>query len=343
MSRRNTFQNYRLRFLAYGMLFCLAAGSGLWMRLLFISRPISPQDAVLGAKISREEFEADTITLASYSTLDQKNQDVPDLARHWLLIDGHSNQILAEKNAQVSVPIASTAKIMTGLLTIENIPDLNQIVTVKHYSLNVYQSNQRLLWGDEYRIIDLLYLMLLESDNQAANVLADFVGQKVATSPSPNNNFTEAFVKLMNVKARDLGLLHTHFVDPAGLDPNTRSSPIEISFLALEALKNDTFQKIVSTAETDISNISKTRFYHLKNTNRLVSEWHYPGIIGVKTGFLPNSSQSLSAGHCLIAAAQRNGHLLVAGIFNTYSELNTASATAAKALLDYGFEHTRWF
>jgi len=102
-----------------------------------------------------------------------------------------------------------------------------------------------------------------------------------------------------------------------------------MAMLASYAMNNDTFSTISGTAETTIYSTDGLVQHQLKNSNRLISDWHYPGALGVKTGFTPD------AGHNLIAALNFNGHTLIAVVFNTFSDTKPASAEVARDILDY--------
>lgn len=328
------------RLVAYSILFIIFVGLTWYLNLLFISRPISNHSSVLGVSTSIDQTDHQ---INPYPVLNTKEQP-QNLARYWTLVDGKSGKIIISSGSDKIIPIASTTKIMTATIVLNEIKDLSQKVEIQKEINSIYQSNQRLRWGDTYSVDNLLYLLLLESDNQAANSLAYFIANNKNPKLLGWQTHIDAFVKMMNKYAKELGLTHTKFSDPAGLNESTTSTASEMSTLTRVALQNTTFQKFVSTANKTINNITGSRVFDLKNSNRLISEWAYPGAIGVKTGFLPNfSSTDLSAGHCLIAAAERNNHTLIAVIYNTYNEAATSSATAAKELLDFGFENVKWY
>lgn len=333
-------QTKQNRLVAYSVLLVIFVTLFWYFNLLFISRPISAQASVLGVSTSLDQ---NNYQIYPYPLLKTESKPL-DLARYWALIDADSGKTIVSSNAEIVIPIASTAKIMTALIILTEIKDLSQKVEIQKEINSIYQNNQRLRWGDEYTVENLLYLLLLESDNQAANSLAYFVAGVKNPSIEGWQPRISAFVKMMNERTTQIGLTQTKFVDPAGLDESTSSTSLEMAALTRHAIKNASFQKFVSTTNRSINNISGSKSFDLKNSNRLISEWAYPGAIGVKTGFLPNSSSSdLSAGHCLIAAAKRNNHTLIAAVYNTYGEASTSSATAAKELLDFGFENIEWY
>lgn len=333
-------QTKKHRFTAYSGLLIIFLFISWYFNLLFISRPVSTHAQILGATTPSI---VNNYQLNPYPTLTTKAEP-RNLARYWILIDAESGKTIVSKDASNIIPIASTAKIMTALIVLQEVKDLSQKVKIQKEINNIYQSQQRLLWGEEYSVENLLYLLLLESDNQAANSLAYFTAGLNKSNLVDWKNRIQTFVDQMNGEAAKIGLTKTKFLEPAGLDELTTSTVLEMALLTRVALRNLTFQKFVSAATKTINNTIGSRVFDLKNSNRLVGEWNYPGALGVKTGFLPNSgSNQLSAGHCLIAAAKRDNHTLIAAVYNTYSEDATSSATAAKELLDFGFENIAWY
>jgi D-alanyl-D-alanine carboxypeptidase (penicillin-binding protein 5/6) len=242
-------------------------------------------------------------------------------AKNYLLIEEASNEILASQNENDRVPIASTTKITSSMVIIENY-NLDQVVEVSAKAAGQIGSDTNLISGEKMTVRNLLYCMLIMSGNDAAYALAEnFPGG------------VQKFVDEMNAKAASLSMKNTHYLDPAGLNPDAYSSAYDLSIITRYALKNKTFAGIVATPQITVDNTAGTRHHDLKNSNRLVNDYNYPGAIGVKTGYLPES------GHCLVGAADRNGHRLIAVILNTNSTTPTASATEARKLLDFGFNN----
>ncbi len=246
------------------------------------------------------------------------------LAKNYILMDLKSNEILAKSHEHSRVPIASTTKIMTASVALENY-NLDDVVTVSQKAAAQIGSDSRLIAGEKMTVRNLLNCMLIVSGNDAAYALAEHYSGGV-----------EGFVDLMNKKAASLNMADSHYLDPAGLSPDGYSSAYDLSIIARYALKNSVFASIVGTAETTVDNVEGTRHHDLKNSNRLVNDYDYPGAIGVKTGYIPE------AGHCLVGAAKRNSTTLIAVILNTNYDDVTASALEARKLLDYGFENYRF-
>ncbi len=220
------------------------------------------------------------------------------------------------------MPMASTTKIMTALILAEQ-PNLEKRITTTKEMVTVEGSSMGLLAGDSVSYFDLLYGMLLSSGNDAANTTA------IAISGS-----SKEFAKVMNLKAKSIGLKATNFVTPSGLDDeNHYSTAFDMSILTAAALKNDKFKEACSS-------YTKTLYYGnppynrtLTNHNKLLKS--YEGIIGVKTGFTKKS------GRCLVTAAERDGGQIIAVTLNEPNDWQTH-----RELLDFGFsslEDTKLF
>lgn len=249
-------------------------------------------------------------------------------AKHYVLVDSESGAILAKNDMDAKVPIASTTKIMTATIALESYK-LDDIVTVSQVASEQIGADAYLRPGEKITVLELLYCMLIKSANGAAYAFAENMNDQ-------NEKGTAKFVEAMNNKAKDLGMKNTEYHDPAGLDVTGYSSAYDLSLITKYALRDETFASIVKKDQYVATNVDKTIWHDLKNSNRLVADYHYPGAIGVKTGYMPES------GHCLVGAAQRNGHTLIAVILNTYSGAASASADEAKRLLDWGFDNIEW-
>ena len=207
-------------------------------------------------------------------------------AKSATLYEPVTKSFLYEKNADVRLPMASTTKIMTALVAIEN-ADLQTVVTAGENAYGTEGSSLYLKIGESYTLEEMLYGLMLRSANDAAVAIAETVCGSV-----------EAFADLMNAKAEQLGLSDTHFTNSHGLDdPHHYTTARELAVIASEALKNETFKRIVSTYKISIeSSLGETRL--LVNHNKLLKL--YDGAIGVKTGFTKKS------GRCLVGAAEKN-------------------------------------
>ena len=263
----------------------------------------SGEDATRGlTSLSRQ-----TVTIAA-------NAAPPALsARSAVLIDGESGEVLCAKNPDERLPMASTTKIMTALVAIEN-ADLEATVTVPKEAVGVEGSSIYLYEGEELRLIDLLYALMLESANDAATAIAITVGGSI-----------EGFADMMNQKARDLNLIDTSFQNPHGLDSEEHyTTARELGKIAAYAMQNDTFREIVSTKKKTIPLNGDEGVRLLINHNRLLKS--YDGAIGVKTGYTKRS------GRCLVSAAERDGLTLICVTLSAPNDWNDH-----RSLLDYGF------
>lgn len=232
------------------------------------------------------------------------------------IIDLDSMAVLFEKNSKQRIFPASTTKIMTALIVLEQYP-LKQILTVGQ--TKVEGSILNLIPGDQITVENLLYGLLVASGNDAAQIFAEnFPGG------------VEGFVWVMNQKAKDLTLENTHFTNPAGLDAEGHYSTAEdLTKLAAFAVKNEEFAKIVSTPEYTITDVSGTKTYSFKNTNELVGE--ISEIKGIKTGWTEN------AGECLVSLLERNGAKIVIALFGSTDRFGET-----RQIIDWIFTNFQW-
>jgi D-alanyl-D-alanine carboxypeptidase (penicillin-binding protein 5/6) len=240
----------------------------------------------------------------------------PDVAAKGAILgDLSTGQVLFSRSPDHPRPIASITKIMTALLSLERL-EPSTVVTIKPEAAPgqvVGLSELGLVAGERITVHDLLYGLMLASANDAAVALA----QQMSGS-------TDAFVSLMNRRAGKLGLDHSRFFSPNGLDDRGYSTPRDLFELTREAYEQPLFAKITRTKFADVSGPNgKPR--HLQNRNVLL--WLYPGAFGVKTGY------THAAGYCVVAAAEREGLRLVAVVLGEPAE----AFSDAASLLDYGF------
>lgn len=224
-----------------------------------------------------------------------------------ILMDGDTGKILFEKNPDQKSLIASTTKIMTALVSLEQ-GDLSDIVEIPQEAVGIEGSSMYLKAGEQLTVEDLLHGLMLSSGNDAAVALALHISGSIGD-----------FAELMNEKAAELGLSGTHFANPNGLDSEENyATARDLGKLAAAALKNEDFIRIVSTKVYQCDGHSMT------NHNKLL--WQYEGAVGVKTGF------TKKAGRILVGGAQRNGRTLVSVTINAPNDWQDH-----KSMLDYGF------
>ena len=233
-----------------------------------------------------------------------------------VLADIDTGQVLFALDPNEERPIASVTKIMTALLVVER-ADLTDVVTVSENAASGQVSGISGLGleaGERIRVNELLYALLLQSANDAALALAEHVAGSV-----------DAFIDEMNARAEQLGMTHTRFTSPNGLDDAGYSSAADLVRLTRAAYRRPGFASVVATRFHTVESFdAKPRIVQ----NRNVLLWLYPGAIGVKTGF------TSPAGFCLVAAADRGDERLVAVVLGEPAE----PFSDAAALLNYGFD-----
>ena len=250
--------------------------------------------------------------LFSFSPLAEPS--APSVSAHSaVLIDAEYGTVLYAKDADTKHPMASTTKVMTALVALEQMAPDTQIC-ISPEAIGTEGSSIYLVEGEQLTLEQLLYALLLESANDAAVAIAVGVAGSV-----------EQFAELMNRKAADLGLTDTQFQNPHGLDAEGHyTTAYELALIARAALQNELILKMVSTRKTTIPHGGIDGVRLLVNHNKMLRL--YEGSIGVKTGYTKKS------GRCLISAAERDGVRLIAVTLNASDDWNDHTA-----LLDYGF------
>ena len=247
-----------------------------------------------------------------------------------ILIENQTGKTLYEKNSEQKMYPASTTKILTAIITIEK-GNLSDKVTVSKSAIAQMKSGYTSAYLSEGEIIsveDLLKVLLVNSANDASNVLAEYISGSI-----------ENFVNLMNEKVIELGCKNTHFVTTNGLhDDNHYTTAKDLSIIARYCMQNETFRKIVSMKKCIIppTNKSDERIY--KNTNDLInpaSGYYYPSCIGIKTGY------TSEAKNCLISACSKNGLQVIAVVLGASITENHKSAryVDSKTLYDYTYSN----
>ncbi|WP_051331060.1 D-alanyl-D-alanine carboxypeptidase family protein [Aneurinibacillus terranovensis] len=233
-----------------------------------------------------------------------------------VLMDARSGYIVYQKNPEKVLFPASITKIVTGILAIEH-GNLNDMVTVSKNARNVEGTRVYLAEGEQKRMEDLVYGMLINSGNDAAVAIAEHMDGSIA-----------AFSKRMNEFVASIGATHTHFTNPDGLyDKDHYTTAEDMAKITAYAMKNEKFRSIVGTKEMLWNGKEwKTK---LINHNKML--FTYPGANGVKNGFTDQSRFTL------VTSAQRNGTELLAILMKADSSQQIYDDT--KYLLDYGFSH----
>lgn len=240
-------------------------------------------------------------------------------ARSCVVLDRSSKNILFGKNEFNKVKMASTTKIMTATIIIENC-DLSQTVTISKKAAGTGGSRLGLKTGDKITIRDLLYGLLLVSGNDAAVALAEACSGSVPD-----------FANLMNEKAKELGLNNTHFETPHGLDSdNHYTTAYELALLSDYALNNSTFLNIVGTKHYTITINGNQK--SLTNTNELLGNLN--GVYGVKTGF------TNGANRCLVTSCKRGDMDIICVVLGCDTK-NFRSSDSTK-LINYAFDNFQY-
>ena len=230
----------------------------------------------------------------NFSFADEQN-NVPSInAASAILIDNRTNKVLYSKNEDTKMFPASTTKIMTAIITLENC-SLDEQATASFDAVNIPEgyATADIKIGETFTVEQLLEMLLVHSANDAANVLAEHVGGSL-----------ESFVSIMNTKANELGLTNTHFTNAYGLqDDNHYTTARDLATIMKYCLQNEDFRRICGLASCAIpaTNMSEPRTY--ASTNQLViagNNNYYPYVTTGKTGFTSDAK------HCLVSSAYNN-------------------------------------
>lgn len=237
-------------------------------------------------------------------------------AEAYLVQNTATGEVLASRHAHEPLPVASITKLMTVLVALEHVK-LGDVVTVRRNAAAVGESTIDLRAGERITVRDLVDAALIQSANDAADALAEFVGHGDASR----------FVALMNAKARALGLDETHFARPDGLDaPGHVASAHDVTLLARIAMHDAVIRNVVRQRTATIS-----RGRHLHTWNDLLGS--FPGLIGVKTG------HTGGAGWCEVAAARGRGVTIYVTILGSPSRSQRNADLSA--LLRWGLSRYR--
>ena len=235
-------------------------------------------------------------------------------AKSAILVEMETGRILYEKNAHEALPMASTTKVMTALVALEN-SSLTDTVTASRNAFGVPGTSIYLTEGENLSMEEMLYGLMLQSGNDAAVAIAEHVAGSV-----------EEFCRLMTEKAEEIGCENTLFSTPHGLPAqNHHTTAFDLSLITRYALRNPHFRRIVSTQRASIPWAGHTENRILSNKNKLLST--YEGALGIKTGY------TRAAGRCLVFAAERNGMTVVGCVLNDPNWFQDAAG-----IMDAGFE-----
>ena len=239
-------------------------------------------------------------------------------ARAWALVDARTGDVLASHAASQRLPIASTTKLMTAYVAMQELP-LNKTVIVAPYESIYGESLLEVPAGERISVRDLLYGLILRSGNDSAYDLA------LAAAGSE-----AAFVREMNLRAAALGLSNTHYANPIGLDEaGNYSSALDLTALARRLLRDPAFARIAAARSAELRSLSPSRRIETLNDFLLAVPW----ATGVKTG------HTFDADYVLVGSGQRKGVELISAVLGTWTESERDGETAE--LLEYGFSRYR--
>lgn len=269
--------------------------------------------------------------LAQENTEEKSIIDEPkDLyARSAVLMDADSGRILFDKNGSEELPMASTTKIMTCILALEN-ADLDEVVTASDYASTQPAVRLGVKEGQQFVLRDLLYSLMLESHNDSAVIIAEFLGKTV-----------EGFADLMNEKAQSIGCINTYFITPNGLDAedengihHTTAAELAkiMKYCIMDSPKKDLFLKITQTQSYQFSDISGNSVYNCTNHNLFLQMME--GALSGKTGFTND------AGYCYVGALENKDRTFIVALLACGWPNNKGYKWVdTRKLMKYGIEH----
>ena len=262
----------------------------------------------------------------NFSFADEQN-NVPSInAASAILIDNRTNKVLYSKNEDTKMFPASTTKIMTAIITLENC-SLDEQATASFDAVNIPEgyATADIKIGETFTVEQLLEMLLVHSANDAANVLAEHVGGSL-----------ESFVSIMNTKANELGLTNTHFTNAYGLqDDNHYTTARDLATIMKYCLQNENFRRICGLASCAIpaTNMSEPRTY--SSTNQLViagNNNYYPYVTTGKTGFTSDAK------HCLVSSAYNNDLELICVVLGSEDNFGDTRAIYNYAYSTYSIK-----
>lgn len=256
-------------------------------------------------------------SVAMVKPADSSSVQVPSLsAEASILMDSRTGQVLYEWNADERLANASTTKICTAIVVMEN-SNLQDAVTVSERAASTGESGISLTAGEQLTVEQLLYAMLVQSANDAATALAEHVGGSV-----------EHFADMMNEKARSLGAVNTHFVNPHGLDdPNHYTTARDLAIMGSYAMQKPLFRKMVTTPSYTIPWPGHPWDRVATTHNKFLNLYQYA--TGIKTGLTDR------AGYCIVGSATKDGRELVSVVLGCAHDTFYNDTIT---LMEYGFD-----
>lgn len=266
------------------------------------------------------------------------------------LMDADSGRVLYDKNADEVRAMASTTKIMTLIVALEYANE-DDIVTVSPYAASMPDVQLNIMAGEQYRLGDLYYAMMLESFNDVAVTIAEYIGECYALnqddrtantdikarSYDDSKKYVHTFAKLMNEKAKELGCENTYFITPNGLDAENENgkhstTAKELAVIASYAIKNERFNDIIGTRQYSFCEVNGTRNCSAYNKDAFLNQMN--GAFGIKTGFTGN------AGYCFVGALKSDGRTFISVVLGSgWPSNRTYKWKDTRKLMEYGINN----
>lgn len=242
--------------------------------------------------------------------------EVDSSAKGMCVLEGNTNKVLYSKNLHERMPMASTTKIATAILAIENTADLDAKIKISEKAIGIEGTSIYIKSGEELSMRELLYGLMLASGNDCAVAIAEACGGE------------DVFVSKMNEFVISLGLKNTHFDNPHGLDSESHyTSPYDLAIITSYALDNDIFRSVFGTERMVIDENELYQARYLKNKNKLL--FTEENCIGGKTGFTDN------AGRCLVSAHEENNMTIISVVLNCQPMFDECNRLTKLALNEY--------
>jgi len=243
------------------------------------------------------------------------NTEIGCSASGMVTIDGMTDTVLYSYNADMHLPMASTTKIATAIVAIENCEDLDTRFVVSDRAVGIEGTSIYLQSGEQISMRDLLLGLMLASGNDCAVAIAEYFGY-------------DNFMNMLNELPDRLGLSNTHFDNPHGLDSDTHyTSAYDLAMITDYALDNEIFREIAATKRAVLDPTNKSDERYLKHKNKLL--FSMDGCVGVKTGFTDN------AGRCLVNAHEENGMRIISVVLNCGPMFDECKRLTNMALEEY--------
>ena len=277
------------------------------------------------------------------AVLPLKDNDLYALAA--CLMDADSGRVLYGKNVDEVRAMASTTKIMTLIIALEY-GNAEDTVTISPYAASMPDVQLNVRAGEQYRLGDLCYAMMLESYNDIAAAIAEHIGMAYADidindtekrSIDDSRKCVSAFAGLMNDKARELGCENTYFITPNGLDAEDENgkhstTARELALIASYAVKKDDFNAITGTKQYSFGEINGKRSCNVYNKDAFLNQMS--GAFGIKTGFTGN------AGYCFVGALKSDGRTFISVVLGSgWPSARTYKWKDTRKLMEYGINN----